>query len=91
MVDGKHRKNQTRGHLLLNAVVIILSFLYFSCQSQPIPEYPNITVPMGSIDGLPVGISFFGSAWSEPVLIEIAYAYETATNHRFVPTFKTAP
>lgn len=50
--------------------------------------YPNITVPMGFIDDLPVGISFFGRAWSEPVLIEIAYAYEMATKHRRAPKFK---
>jgi amidase len=49
--------------------------------------YPNISVPMGFIDGLPVGISFFGRAWSEPVLIEIAYAYEQATRHRSAPEF----
>lgn len=50
--------------------------------------YPNITVPMGYIDGLPVGISFFGRAWSEPVLLEIAYSYEQATKVRRPPTFK---
>jgi len=50
--------------------------------------YPNITVPMGAVDGLPVGISFFGRAWSEPVLIEVAYAYEQATQHRIIPEFK---
>jgi amidase len=49
--------------------------------------YPNITVPMGFIDGLPVGISFFGRAWSEPVLLEIAYAYETGTKFRRAPVF----
>lgn len=49
--------------------------------------YPNITVPMGFIDALPVGVSFFGKAWSEPVLIEIAYAYEQATLHRRAPAF----
>lgn len=49
--------------------------------------YPIITVPMGYIAELPVGISFFGRAWSEPVLIEIAYAYEMATKHRKVPEF----
>ena len=47
--------------------------------------YPNITVPMGFIDGLPVGISIFGRAWSEPVLIEIAYAFEQGTKHRKAP------
>lgn len=47
--------------------------------------YPNITVPMGYIDELPVGISFFGRAWSEPVLLEIAYAFEQATMIRKAP------
>jgi amidase len=50
--------------------------------------YPNITVPMGFIEGLPVGISFFGRAWSEPVLLEIAYAYELNTRHRRPPDFR---
>ncbi len=50
--------------------------------------YPNITVPMGYVEGLPVGISFFGKAWSEPVLIEIAYSYEQGTKHRKAPMFK---
>ena len=49
--------------------------------------YPNITVPMGFIDDLPVGISFFGRAWSEPILIEIAYSYEQSTKHRKKPEF----
>jgi amidase len=52
--------------------------------------YPNITVPMGFIDGLPVGISFFGKAWSEPVLLEIAFAYESGTKHRRIPRFLTS-
>ena len=49
--------------------------------------YPDITVPMGFIDELPVGISFFGRAWSEPVLLEIAYSYEQGTKFRKVPGF----
>lgn len=49
--------------------------------------YPNITVPMGFINELPVGISIFGKAWSEPTLIEIAYAYEQGTKHREAPRF----
>ncbi|WP_103664550.1 amidase [Gracilimonas amylolytica] len=49
--------------------------------------YPNITVPMGFIDELPVGISFFGRAWSEPLLIEMAYSFEQATNVRKAPKF----
>ena len=50
--------------------------------------YPNITVPMGDIHGLPVGLSIFGTAWSEGKLIEIAYAFEQATQARIVPTFR---
>jgi len=49
--------------------------------------YPNITIPMGFIEELPVGISFFGRAWSEPLLLEIAYSYEQGTNHRKAPKF----
>ena len=49
--------------------------------------YPHIPVPMGFAWGLPVGISFFGRAWSEPTLIKLAYSYEQATRHRRPPTF----
>jgi amidase len=42
---------------------------------------------MGLVDGLPVGVSFFGRAWSEPTLVRVAYAYEQATNARRPPTF----
>ena len=49
--------------------------------------YPNITVPAGNVRGLPVGISFFGRAWSEPVLLRIAYAFEQATKARKEPQF----
>ena len=51
--------------------------------------YPNISIPMGNIHGLPVGISFFGRAWSEPKLIEIAYSFEQKTKARIVPQFKS--
>jgi amidase len=49
--------------------------------------YPNITVPAGDVRGLPIGISFFGRAWSEPVLLRIAYAFEQASTHRKAPQF----
>ncbi|HSH67788.1 MAG TPA: amidase family protein, partial [Bacteroidia bacterium] len=62
-------------------------FLGTSSSYAAISGYPDISVPMGFIDGLPVGISFFGKAWSEPLLLEIAYAYEQATKHRQAPTY----
>jgi amidase len=49
--------------------------------------YPNITVPAGFICGLPVGVSFFGAAWSEPRLIEVAYGFEQTTKARQRPRF----
>jgi amidase len=49
--------------------------------------YPSINVPVGFVHGLPVGMSIWGSAWSEPKLISIAYAYEQATRHRAPPKF----
>ncbi|MXX86905.1 MAG: amidase [Acidobacteria bacterium] len=52
-----------------------------------IAGYPDISVPMGFVSGLPAGVSFFGRAWSEPVLIRIAYAYEQSTQARRAPTF----
>jgi amidase len=49
--------------------------------------YPDITVPAGFVFGLPVGISFFGRAWSEPTLLKLAFAFEQATRHRRPPRF----
>jgi amidase len=49
--------------------------------------YPNINVPMGFVFGLPVGISFFGRAWSEAKLIQLAYAFEQMTTARKRPAF----
>jgi amidase len=50
--------------------------------------YPNITIPMGNVHGLPVGISFFGRAWSESKLIEIAFDFEQVSKARIIPNFK---
>jgi amidase len=50
--------------------------------------YPNITVPAGEIQGLPVGISFFGRAYSEAVLFRIAFAFEQASKARKPPRFQ---
>ena len=50
--------------------------------------YPHITIPGGKVYDLPVGLSFYGLAYSEPKLLGIAYAYEQASKHRVKPTFK---
>jgi amidase len=52
-----------------------------------ISGYPAITVPMGFVENLPVGITFFGRGWSEPILLEIAYSFEQGTNHRKPPSY----
>ena len=63
------------------------NFSVGSSSPAAISGYPNITVPMGFIKELPVGISIYGRAWSEDVLIEIAYGYEQATMHRRAPKY----
>ena len=51
-----------------------------------IAGYPNINVPAGYVFGLPIGLSFFGRAWSEPTLIKICFAFEQSTRHRRPPS-----
>lgn len=66
------------------------SFQLASSSPSAQAGYPIISLPMGYIDELPVGVSFFGRAWSEPMLIEIAYAFECKTNQRKVPQYLNA-
>jgi amidase len=58
-----------------------------SSNAAAVAGYPDITVPAGFIFGLPVGASFFGRAWSEPVLLKIAYGFEQLTKARRPPQF----
>ncbi len=58
-----------------------------SASPAAVAGYPDVTVPAGYVHGLPIGLSFFASAWSEPTLIKFAFAFEQATNVRKPPTF----
>ncbi len=55
--------------------------------ASAVAGYPHITVPAGYVFGMPVGISFFGRAWSEATLIKFAFAFEQATKARRAPQF----
>lgn len=60
-----------------------------SATSPPaVAGYPHVTVPMGQVSGLPVGLSFIGPAWSDARLLQYAYAFEQATRHRQPPAFR---
>jgi amidase len=58
-----------------------------SSNAAAVAGYPNINVIAGNLSGLPVGISFFGRAWSEATLIKLAYSFEQATKARHAPQF----
>jgi amidase len=58
-----------------------------SSNAAAVAGYPNINVPAGFAFGMPIGISFFGRAWSEPTLLKIAYGFEQATKARKPPQF----
>jgi amidase len=66
-----------------------------SSNAAAVAGYPNINVPAGFLGGMPVGISFFGRAWSEPILIKLAYAFEQTVKARkppeFLPTLELNP
>ncbi|MGE0609576.1 MAG: amidase [Pirellulales bacterium] len=58
-----------------------------SSTAAAVAGYPSVTLPVGFVSGLPIGISFFGRAFSEPVLIKLASSFEHATKHRRPPRF----
>lgn len=62
----------------------------FLTMPAAVSGFPHITVPCGTVYDLPIGLSFFGPAYSEPTLIGIGYAYEQASKNRTVPQYKKA-
>jgi amidase len=77
----------TEGPACLTDLVVGDRFLANSTTAAAVAGYPSITVPAGFVFGLPVGISFFGRAWSEPSLLKLAFAFEQATKIRKPPRF----
>lgn len=63
-------------------------FLGSASSPAAVSGYPHITVPMGAVRDVPVGLSFFGPAWSEETLIGLAYAYEQVSKARVTPAFR---
>ncbi|WP_434300764.1 amidase [Corallococcus exiguus] len=68
---------------------LVLGDHWLGSSSTPaaVSGYPTLTVPAGDVYGLPVGVSFIGRAWSEPVLLKLAYAYEQVSHARRKPGF----
>ncbi len=90
-VMDKHRLDAlvapTEGPAWLTDLVVGDRTLSTSSTAAAVAGCPSVTVPAGFVFGLPVGISFFGRAWSEPTLLKLAYAFEQATKHRKPPRF----
>jgi amidase len=93
-IDATMRKNKldalvapTDSPAWLTDLIDSDHFLGGSSTLAAVAGYPSITVPAGFVFGLPVGISFFGRAWSEPTLLKYAYAFEQAAHARKAPKF----
>jgi amidase len=78
----------TMGPACLTDLVVGDRWLGGSSTAAAVAGYPSITVPAGFVFGLPVGLSFFGRAWSEPTLLKLAFAFEQATKFRRPPQFQ---
>ncbi len=63
---------------------------FYFCPPAAMAGYPHITVPMGTVHELPVGLSIVGSAYTEPQLLSFAYAFEQASKKRVAPKFTTS-
>ncbi|AKD56182.1 amidase [Spirosoma radiotolerans] len=60
---------------------------FYFCPPAAMAGYPHITIPMGSVQGLPVGFSLIAGAYQEGALLTMGYAYEQASKKRVRPTF----
>jgi len=60
---------------------------FYFCPPAAMAGYPHITVPMGTVHELPLGLSFFSTAYDEGGILKVAYAYEQATKKRVAPGF----
>jgi amidase len=63
---------------------------FYFCPPAAMAGYPHITVPMGDVHDLPVGLSFISTAYDEPGIIALAYAFEQASKKRKAPSFKAS-
>ncbi|CAN5609643.1 amidase [soil metagenome] len=78
-----------------NAPTWLIDFVNGDCGSNYVSSssfaavsgYPSITVPAGFVKELPIGVSFFGKAWSEAMLLRVAYAFEQGSKARRKPKF----
>jgi amidase len=77
----------TEGPAWLTDLLLGDHFIGGSSTAAAVAGYPSITVPAGFVSGMPVGISFFGRAWSEQTLIGIAYGFEQSSRRRQPPHF----